>query len=101
MKKYLFGALAFVVIAGYFVVSCSNSQIKDFSVAFYNVENLFDTIDNPQTRDNDHLPTSKVAWNSYRTVSFTGIPKNTSINLTISLKLCLPLTLRCFPLYLV
>ena len=66
MKKYLFGALAFVVLAGYFVVSCSNSQIKDFSVAFYNVENLFDTIDNPHTRDNDHLPTSKVAWNSKR-----------------------------------
>jgi hypothetical protein len=66
MKKYIFGSLALVAFIGYFLASCSNSQIKDFSVAFYNVENLFDTIDNPHIRDNDHLPTSKVAWNTKR-----------------------------------
>ena len=29
------------------MVSCSNKTTKSFSIAFYNVENLFDTIDDP------------------------------------------------------
>lgn len=39
---------------------------KQFKVVFYNVENLFDTIDNPLTSDIDFLPDSKVAWNTVR-----------------------------------
>jgi len=39
---------------------------KQFKLVFYNVENLFDTLDNPLTSDNDYLPVSKVAWNTYR-----------------------------------
>lgn len=39
---------------------------SSFKIAFYNVENLFDTIDNPQKNDNDFLPTAKVAWTSQR-----------------------------------
>ncbi len=35
-----------------------------FSIGFYNVENLFDTIDNPSTRDEDFLPGSKIEWNT-------------------------------------
>jgi hypothetical protein len=66
MKKYIFGTLAFIALLTYLVSSCKKDEIKPFSVAFYNVENLFDTIDNPQTRDNDHLPTSKIPWNAKR-----------------------------------
>ena len=33
-------------------------------VAFYNVENLFDTIDDPHKSDNDYLPHSKLQWNN-------------------------------------
>ncbi|MEI7660869.1 MAG: endonuclease/exonuclease/phosphatase family protein [Bacteroidota bacterium] len=37
-----------------------------FKIAFYNTENLFDTIDDPNKNDNDFLPGSKVAWTSQR-----------------------------------
>ena len=37
-----------------------------FFVMFYNVENLFDTIDNPRTNDSEFLPNSKKNWNAYR-----------------------------------
>ena len=33
---------------------------------FYNVENLFDTFDNPQKDDNDFLPGGKMRWNVAR-----------------------------------
>lgn len=36
------------------------------SIAFYNIENLFDTIDDPKTNDRDFLPDAKVPWNSER-----------------------------------
>lgn len=36
---------------------------KTKTIAFYNVENLFDTIDGPND-DTEYLPTSKIQWNS-------------------------------------
>ncbi len=66
MKKYIISTLAFIALLTYLVSSCRKDQIKPFSVAFYNVENLFDTIDNPKTRDNDHLPSSRIPWNTQR-----------------------------------
>ncbi len=50
----------------YLFSSCSGGKTKHFSFAFYNVENLFDTIDNPHTSDNNYLPNSKIPWNSKR-----------------------------------
>ncbi len=32
------------------------------TIAFYNIENLFDTVDNPNTADDDFLPTSQKRW---------------------------------------
>lgn len=40
--------------------------IKRGSILFYNVENLFDTIDDPLTRDEDFLPSSDKKWNTKR-----------------------------------
>ncbi len=37
-----------------------------FTIAFYNVENLFDTFDNPLTIDEDFTPSSKRKWNINR-----------------------------------
>lgn len=37
-----------------------------WTIGFYNVENLFDTIDEPGKNDADFLPDSEVAWNSER-----------------------------------
>jgi predicted extracellular nuclease len=39
---------------------------KTFRIAFYNVENLFDTIDDPRIDDNDFLPGAKIPWTSER-----------------------------------
>lgn len=35
-------------------------------VGFYNIENLFDTIDDPQTSDSDFLPNAPMQWNAER-----------------------------------
>jgi len=35
-------------------------------IMFYNVENLFDTIDDPHKADNEFLPTGKKEWNSQK-----------------------------------
>ena len=43
---------------------CQNSNFKIRTVAFYNVENLFDTINNPDTFDEDFTPNGKNAYSS-------------------------------------
>ena len=59
MKKYF--------IAFWLIISnlCFSQEI-DFLAMSYNVENLFDTIDNPIKNDNEFLPSSERNWNSYR-----------------------------------
>jgi endonuclease/exonuclease/phosphatase family protein len=37
-----------------------------FTIAFYNLENLFDTVDNKYTHDDDFLPTSEKHWTPRR-----------------------------------
>ena len=59
MKKTLiFLLLPFFVL--------SQSDDKELFSVFYNVENLFDTIDNPNKRDNEFLPKSEKKWDTYR-----------------------------------
>lgn len=65
MKKLFLGAVAILSVV-VLATSCQNKQEKPISAAFYNVENLYDTIDNPLTRDSDFLPSSKVAWTTER-----------------------------------
>jgi len=36
------------------------------TIAFYNIENLFDTVDDPHTNDDDFLPTSEKRWTEKR-----------------------------------
>jgi predicted extracellular nuclease len=38
----------------------------DIRIMFYNVENLFDTINNPATNDEEFLPEGNYHWNNYR-----------------------------------
>ena len=51
-------------------MACSTQAQKNkagqFKIAFYNTENSFDTIDDPNKSDEEFLPTSKVAWTSER-----------------------------------
>ena len=65
MKKLLF---LFLLVP--FVSFCKIDKkiVSDeylFTV-FYNVENLFDTIKSPNTKDNEFLPNSEKKWNTYR-----------------------------------
>lgn len=42
------------------------SKQRYFTVAFYNLENLFDTFNNPHTNDDSFLPNSERKWNLRR-----------------------------------
>lgn len=64
IRVYLLFTVFFFLLA-----SCSNGKYKkrrNLTVAFYNVENLFDTVDNPHKNDNEFLPQSKKKWNHKR-----------------------------------
>ena len=39
---------------------------KEITVTFYNVENLFDTINDPEKQDDDFTPDGKYGWNTAR-----------------------------------
>jgi predicted extracellular nuclease len=56
-----------------FMDSCASAQKKGATssqeqvvIGFYNVENLFDTINDPLTLDDDFTPSGKLVWNSDR-----------------------------------
>jgi predicted extracellular nuclease len=59
MKLVLFSTLLF------FTIGCAVSQKKSESIAFYNVENLFDTEDGPND-DAEFLPEAKNQWSKER-----------------------------------
>ncbi|MBC3845872.1 endonuclease [Winogradskyella echinorum] len=44
----------------------ANNDSNKFSIAFYNIENLFDIENDPNTNDDDFLPTSKKRWTQKR-----------------------------------
>lgn len=58
MKKLLIA----VAICFCNFLNAQNSKIV--SIAFYNQENLFDTINNPNKQDEEYLPESKLKWNT-------------------------------------
>lgn len=55
---------AFYVLIGIFIVNMPVYGQDKHKVAFYNVENLFDTLDTPGKDDTEFLPNSPNAWNS-------------------------------------
>lgn len=44
----------------------TKKKTDEFTIAFYNLENLFDTINDPNKLDDDFLPTSEKNWNRKR-----------------------------------
>ena len=44
----------------------TEQNTTNHTIAFYNLENLFDIRDDPQTNDNDFLPTSTKKWTHKR-----------------------------------
>jgi len=64
--KYLF-LMALLLIAIVVLINMKEGvQEQAFTIAFYNVENLFDTEDDPHIDDNDFLPTGKLVWTQNR-----------------------------------
>ncbi|NNE25329.1 MAG: endonuclease/exonuclease/phosphatase family protein [Saprospiraceae bacterium] len=45
-----------------FVLQAQERQFKAYAVGFYNVENLFDTVDNNMIRDEEFTPDGKKVW---------------------------------------
>lgn len=44
----------------------TNNDSKNITIAFYNIENLFDIENDPHTNDDDFLPTSRKRWTPKR-----------------------------------
>jgi predicted extracellular nuclease len=67
-KTPYFNILILTLAIGIF--SCKNGQYSKVSVphvvAFYNVENLFDTEDDPTKNDDDFTPEGKLEWDELR-----------------------------------
>ncbi|MGB0522729.1 MAG: endonuclease/exonuclease/phosphatase family protein [Flammeovirgaceae bacterium] len=61
MNQFKYVALGMILL-----VACGSVSIpvddNTYSIAFYNVENLFDIEDDPDTNDEEFLPTSSKAW---------------------------------------
>ncbi len=62
MKKNLF--LLFLLFSSSVFAQKEEPLLKPSRVIFYNVENLFDTIDDPAINDAEYLPSSKNEWNT-------------------------------------
>jgi hypothetical protein len=65
MKLPVLFSIFLFLISGSLLYS-QNTTKSAFKVVFYNVENLYDTIDDPHTSDNEFLPGAKVAWTTER-----------------------------------
>ncbi len=68
-SKILNYRIIFLSLFFAFSVQISEAQKKQYKIkciGFYNLENLFDTIDSPDTHDYEFLPDGKKAWTSER-----------------------------------
>lgn len=59
MEIRLFLIFLFLLIS---IISFSQQNTEDFSILFYNVENLFDTSDDPLTLDEEFTPNGERHW---------------------------------------
>lgn len=71
MNKFVF--IIFSTFLFFQFLSCkstqnvvSSAQVENFRIGFYNVENLFDTIDIADKIDEEFTPSSKKKWNTKR-----------------------------------
>lgn len=66
MKKIILFSILPTVLLTLIISGCQQKpqDIKQYSIVFYNVENLFDTIDNPEKNDERYLPGSDLDWNT-------------------------------------
>ena len=66
MKKLIIFFLTIIPCFCFSQNISSDNFSDELFLMFYNVENLFDTIDSPNTKDEEFLPSSEKKWDSYR-----------------------------------
>jgi endonuclease/exonuclease/phosphatase family metal-dependent hydrolase len=62
IKNILFFTFCLFIISS----SAQNGNSDEVNLLFYNVENLFDTADDPLTSDEDHTPKGELHWTTKR-----------------------------------
>lgn len=63
MKKFIFSLILSVLFSG---MAVAQQKVAVYSVAFYNLENLFDTINDPNTNDEEFLPDGTYRWGALK-----------------------------------
>ncbi len=63
-KKSPFPKFSLLIIVLVIIISSCSIKTQTFSLAFYNVENLFDTINDPTIHDETYLPGSELDWDT-------------------------------------
>lgn len=63
MRFFVFGKFNFCTFDELQILRLMGRRKNKITIAFYNVENLFDTVDNPFTVDDDYTPNGKRRWN--------------------------------------
>lgn len=66
MKQIL---IALLLFATSFAFAQKGEEFKVAAIGFYNLENLFDTLDNPTINDADFLPGGRLLWNTPKYIS--------------------------------
>ena len=59
--------LSLLLLSGAFLFSCSSAKKtlkREYTIVSYNVENLFDTVDDPTVPDEEFLPASEKKWDN-------------------------------------
>lgn len=64
--KYMYFVVLFCLLMCFGVHSQDKRQYQVKTIAFYNLENLFDTINDPDTFDDDRTPAGKDKWTAIR-----------------------------------
>ncbi|MGB0976249.1 MAG: endonuclease/exonuclease/phosphatase family protein [Prolixibacteraceae bacterium] len=49
-----------------FLAGCQSNKVEQLTIVSYNVENLFDTVDDPKTKDDDFTPEGRQKWTQER-----------------------------------
>ena len=67
MKKHIFLSVSFLLIAGIAVFGGNDAGKKqNYIIGFYNLENLFDTYNDPVKNDEEFLPDGKNQWSDVK-----------------------------------
>lgn len=61
LRSFLWAPLGLLLFSG-----CGVQRTEPLTAGFYNVENLFDTLDHPLTADEDFTPRGRLAWDETR-----------------------------------